>query len=75
MLYETPELGNEELNAIARIDKIQQDLKYALRGPDRWRGVLRRDAFARAIQGSVGIEGHNISVDDADAALDPEATR
>ena len=35
---------------------------------------MRRDAFARAIQGSVGIEGHNISVDDADAALDPEAT-
>jgi len=74
MLYQTPTLGAEEQNAIARIDKIQQDLKYALRGPDRWRGILRRDAFARAIQGSVGIEGHIISVDDADAALDPEAT-
>ena len=74
MLFTTPTLGQGEQNAIARIDKIQQALKYALRGPDRWRGILRRDAFARAIQGSVGIEGHNISVDDADAALDPEAT-
>ena len=74
MLYQTPKLGNEEQNAITRINKIQRDLKYALRGPDRWRGILRRDAFARAIQGSVGIEGHDISIDDADAALDPEAT-
>ncbi len=40
--------------------------------PTRWAGLLRRSEFARAIQGSNSIEGFNVTVDDAVAAVEGE---
>lgn len=40
--------------------------------PKRWFGVLRRNTFARAIQGSNSIEGYNVSTEDAVAAIEGE---
>ncbi len=40
--------------------------------PTRWTGLLRRSQLARAIQGSNSIEGYDVSVDDAVAAVEGE---
>jgi Fic family protein len=42
--------------------------------PRRWRGSLRRMAFARAVQASNSIEGYDASLDDVAAAVDNEPT-
>jgi Fic family protein len=70
MLYSTPELLQSEEDAIARIEDLQRRLRYYLAEPRRWFGLIRRTAFARAIQGSNSIEGYNVSLDDAVAAVD-----
>jgi Fic family protein len=40
--------------------------------PARWFGTLRRNALARAIQGSNSIEGYNVTKEDAIAAVEME---
>ena len=69
MLFRTPPLDEQETDVCARVD----DLRLALRGQvseqRRWTGLLRRVASARAIQGSNSIEGLNVSLDDAVAAV------
>lgn len=48
-------------------------LKFMLQqSPTRWKGVLRRSTFARSIQGSNSIDGFQVTVDDAAAAVDGE---
>lgn len=68
-LFEPPELDELELAVIAEIDDLHQNLSMRLTAPNRWNGSLRRVQFARAVQGSNGIEGYNASLDDA-AAID-----
>ncbi len=69
MLFHTPPLDEQETDVCGRVD----DLRLALRGQvseqRRWTGWLRRVASARAIQGSNSIEGLNVSLDDAVAAV------
>ncbi len=40
--------------------------------PNRWQGFLRRNTFARALQGSNSIEGYNANLADAVAIIDDE---
>ncbi len=70
MLFETPELDKFELEVIASIESLQQTLKYAVQTPKRWPGLLRRALFARAIMASNSIEGFNVTVEDAIAAVE-----
>jgi Fic family protein len=72
MLFKSSKLGNEELRVIDAIGKMYKSLKYALSAPSRWPGVLRRNTFARAIQGSNSIEGYLVTVEDAIAAVQEE---
>ncbi|MEO8630101.1 MAG: Fic family protein [Betaproteobacteria bacterium] len=72
MLHKTPKLNDHERKVVDDILSIRDSLKYAISGPSRWIGVLRRNAFARNIQGSNSIEGYNITVDDAIAAVEGE---
>lgn len=73
MLFTTPQLTAEELAVARQIDELRTRLGYATRTPARrWTGVLRRNSFARAIQGSNSIEGYNVTVDDAIAAVEGE---
>lgn len=72
MIFATPGLSHEERNAIARIEDVQNRLSYALSSPQRWHGTLRREAFAKAIAGSNSIEGYNVSIEDAAAAIENE---
>ena len=73
MLYQLKELPAEYLRVIARIDEMRLRLRFLLQQqPTRWAGLLRRSEFARAIQGSNSIEGFNVTVDDAVAAVEGE---
>ena len=69
MLFHMPPLDEQETDVCGRVD----DLRLALRGQvseqRRWTGLLRRVTSARAIQGSNSIEGLNVSLDDAVAAV------
>jgi Fic family protein len=70
MIFKSVELRKEELEVIAAIAKMHKSLKYSLSTPSRWEGVLRRNAFARAIRGSNSIEGYLVTAEDAIAAAE-----
>src|SRR6202162_1001812 len=72
MLFKTPRLNADEHKTIQEILTIRDSLKYAISSTHRWVGVLRRNTFARAIQGSNSIEGYNVTADDAIAAVEGE---
>ena len=72
MLFKSPTLGKEELRVIDALKSIYNVLRYALSTPARWNGVLRRNMFARAIQGSNSIEGYMVTKEDALAAVEGE---
>lgn len=67
MMFQTPELTDQELRVIAEVDELVQKLKRRLNEPHRWYGSLRRSQFARAVQGSNSIEGYDAALDDAAA--------
>ena len=71
MIYHTPQLGSE-ISIIEDVENIRARLRHALSTPNRWAGVLRRNTFARAIQGSNSIEGFNVTTEDAVAAIESE---
>lgn len=70
MVYDIPEMGPEEEAALAKIDGLRKELRYYVAEPRRWVGSVRRMLAARAIQGSNSIEGYNVSVEDAMAAIE-----
>ena len=71
MLFKTPDLGEQELAVIAKVEEARTTLSYAV-ASRRWTGSIRRMAEAKAIQGSNSIEGINVTVDDAIAAVQNE---
>lgn len=71
-VFEVPELAEEETIALAKIDDLRRELRYYVAEPRRWVGSVRRMLAARAIQGSNSIEGYNVSVEDAVAAIEDE---
>lgn len=72
MIYKTPALEPEEAAALKTIERVRKQLRYSTAEPRRWVGSVRRVLAARAIQGSNSIEGYNVSVEDAIAAIDGE---
>ena len=70
MVYEIPEIHASEEAALARIDELRRELRFYVAEPRRWVGSLRRVLGARAIRGSNSIEGFNVSVEDALAAIE-----
>ncbi|MGD0868198.1 MAG: Fic family protein [Bryobacteraceae bacterium] len=70
MLFEAPKLDGLEIDVIGRIDDLKQTLRYSVQTPKRWPGLLRRALFARAIRASNSIEGFNVTVEDAIAAVE-----
>jgi len=72
MLFHTPDLTDQELQVVAHIDQIRDALRHQLPERRQWVGLLRRAMLARAIRGSNSIEGYNVSLDDAVAAVGGE---
>jgi Fic family protein len=70
MVYETPEIHAEEQAALERIDELRKKLNFYVAEPRRWVGSVRRVLAAEAIRGSNSIEGFNVSVEDALAAIE-----
>jgi len=62
----------EELAALEKIDELRRQLRFQVAQPRRWVGQVRRVLGARAIQGSNSIEGYDVSVEDALAAIGGE---
>ena len=69
MLFDPPELGDLELAVMRQIDELRTNLRFLLAEPRRWTGLLARVMFARSMQGSNSIEGYNVTVNDAVAAI------
>jgi len=75
MIFQAPEPTDQELHIIARIDRVRDALRHQLPEQHSWVGLLRRVMLARAIRGSNSIEGYNVSLDDAVAAVAGEPPR
>lgn len=73
MIFATPKLASEDNEVLALIHEQREMLRYSVaQSPNRWTGFLRRNTFARALQGSNSIEGINASLSDAVAIVDDE---
>jgi Fic family protein len=70
MIYAIPAPTLDEETALQRIDELRRELRHYVAEPTRWVGQIRRVLAARAIQGSNSIEGFNVSVEDAIAAIE-----
>jgi len=70
MLFETPSLTSAEHSVLDKIAEAKGKIRYAIRTPKRWPGLIRRVTFARAVRGSNSIEGYNVTVEDAIAAAE-----
>lgn len=71
-IFSTPEPDLEDQRILEEIHAFRSDMTDVMRVPRRWAGGLRRSMLARAIQGSNSIEGYDVELDDAVAALDDE---
>lgn len=72
MLFQPPQLDPSEHEVIRKIEAVRRELRHNLSAPRRWMGLLARNTFARAIQGSNSIEGYNVTREDAIAAAEGE---
>jgi len=72
MLFKPTALGPQETLIIQQIEQVRNRLRHNLARPRRWLGLLRRNTFARGIQGSNSIEGYNVTQEDAIAAAEGE---
>jgi Fic family protein len=70
MIYEIPQIDAPETAALAKIDELKRQLRHRVAEPRRWVGSVRRVLSARAIRGSNSIEGFDVSVEDALAAVE-----
>jgi len=70
MLFRSPDLDEKELQVLSTVDNLKRDLRYSMTEPRRWTGLLRRNAFAKAVRGSNSIEGYNVTMEDAIAAVE-----
>jgi len=69
-IFKIPNPSLEEETALARIEDLRRELRHYVAEPKRWVGQIRRVLAAKAIQGSNSIEGFNVSVEDAIAAIE-----
>jgi Fic family protein len=73
MVFDYPKLLPQDDEVLGMIYELRRNLRHQVAvNPVRWTGFLRRDTFARALQGSNSIEGINASLADAVAVVDEE---
>jgi Fic family protein len=73
MIFRYPKLTAEDLQVIEMIRGLRRDLRHQVNvNPTRWTGFLRRNTFARAVQGSNSIEGITANLAEAVAIVDDE---
>ena len=73
MIYDDPTLEEVDRGVIDLIEQQRNTLRFHIdQNPGRWVGFLRRNTFARAMQGSNSIEGINANLEEAVAIVDDE---
>ncbi len=73
MIFQVPELSPEDMAVLNLISGQRVQLKYLVAStPRRWNGFLRKNALARAMQGSNSIEGINADLSDIAEIIDDE---
>jgi len=73
MIYQYPILEEIDRQVLDMIRQLRRDLRHQVNvNPVRWTGFLRRNTFARALQGSNSIEGINADLSEAVAIVDEE---
>ena len=73
MIFQYPKLDATDCEVLELIRQLRRDLRHQVAvNPIRWTGFLRRNTFARALQGSNSIEGINADLAEAVAIVDEE---
>jgi Fic family protein len=73
MIYDYPKLEAIDQDVLNKIREQRKSLQFQVnQNPIRWTGFLRKNTFARAIQGSNSIEGINANLAEAIAIVDDE---
>jgi Fic family protein len=73
MIFVEPKLESDDKRVLEMIREQRARLSsWTQSVPRRWFGSLRRNTFARAIQGSNTIEGYHATLDEAIAAVEDE---
>jgi Fic family protein len=73
VIFQYPRLAAEDKQVIEMIRQLRRDLRHQVNvNPVRWTGFLRRNTFARALQGSNSIEGFDADLAEAVAIVDEE---
>lgn len=73
MIHQYPSLETADHEVLEMIRQLRRDLRHQVNvNPVRWTGFLRRNTFARALQGSNSIEGINADLAQAVAIVDDE---
>jgi Fic family protein len=73
MIYQTPKLEEIDVRVLALIQEQRHQLRHFVsQNQVRWTGFLRRQTFARSIQGSNSIEGYNATLAEAIAIVDDD---
>lgn len=73
MIFQPPELPEQYVAVIQRINELRALLKFATSDSlNRWTGLLARTTAARVMVGTNVMEGVNVTKDDAIAAIDGE---
>jgi Fic family protein len=73
MIFQYPKLAPEDHEALEMIRDFRGSLRHQVAlNPVRWTGFLRRNTFARALQGSNSIEGINATLAEAVAIVDED---
>ena len=72
-IFKVPGLANRDYRALELLRQLYRLLRSTTRNnPHLWHGVLRKNTMARAIHGSVAIEGYRASMDEVMAAIEGE---
>ena len=73
MIFVHPKLASVDADVLGLIQDQRAKLRFHVtQSPSRWAGFLRRNTFARALQGSNSIEGYNATLAEAVAIIDEE---
>lgn len=73
MIFTIKSLPEDYLKVLDLIARLREKLRFATSDAlNRWTGLLARTSYARAIMGSNTIEGINVTMDEAMAAVNRE---
>ena len=73
MIFQYPKLEGPDHEVLEMIRQLRRDLRHQVNvNPVRWTGFLRRNTFARALQGSNSIEGIHADLAQAVRIVDKE---